>query len=291
MDLVTIALAVGATIAWALTWVLMKVGVDEMSWLGFGLLRPWIGLPLIGLYAWGTHGLFFGSADLVLVGLTGGVVNAFLGTALYYYALSHGSMHESNILANTGPFWSVVSAIVVLGEAARPVVLVAGVLVLGGTYFLVRRSRRDDRSRNLRALLAALGTGVLWGVSTAVPTKLCMDRGMDPAAYQLLFVVGAAFAWSIAVLPSLWRRRLRFTLRGVWIAFASSILGLVVGWVLWLTALQRADASALSPLTSLSLLFVVVFGVVFLREPINRRIVVGGTLTVAGVTLVSVLVR
>jgi len=291
VDLVAVLLAVGATFAWALTWVLMKVGVDEMSWVGFGFLRPWIGLPFIALYGWAAHGLVFGTGDLVLVGLAGGFLNAFLGTGLYYYALSHGSMHESNILANTGPFWSVVSAIVVLGEAARPIVLLAGVLVLGGTYFLVRRPRGDDRTRNLRAVLAALATGVLWGFTTAVPTKYCMDLGMSPIAYQFLFCVGAAVAWAIAALPSLWRRRLRFTRRGIWIAVASSILGLVVGWILWLAALQRADASVLSPLAGLILFFAVALGAAFLREPINRRIVIGGTLTVAGVTLVSVLVR
>lgn len=291
MDLIAVLLGVVATFTWALTWVLMKVGVDQMSWVSFGFLRPWIGLPFIALFAWATSGFVFESADLVLVALAGGFLNAFLGTALFYYALSHGSMHESNVLANTSPFWGVAAAIIVLGEPARLVTFGAGALVLAGTYFLVRRSRGDDRDRNLWALLSALGAGVLWGFTTAVPTKYCMDGGMSPIAYQLLFTGSAATAWTIAVLPGLWRRRLRFTRKGVFTAFVSSFVGLFVGWVLWLTALQRVDASALSPLVGLTLFFAVAIGVIFLREPINRRIVIGGALTVAGVTLVSVMVR
>lgn len=260
-----------------------------MSWVGFGFLRPWMGLPFIVLYAWLSNGFVFGSPLLVLVGLGGGLLNAFLGTALYYYALSHGSMHETNILANTSPFWGVVGAILLLGEPARLVIFGAGALVLGGTYFLVRRRNEERQDRSLRALLAALAAGVLWGVSTAVPTKFCMDRGMSPIAYQLLFTCSAAFGWTLAVLPALCRRRMTFSRRGVWIAFLSAFFGLFAGWVLWLAALQRASASALSPLAGLTLFFAVLLGGLFLREPITRRIAVGATLVVAGVTLVSVL--
>ena len=291
MDPLAILLAVGATLNWAATWLLMKVGVDRMSWVGFGFLRPWMGLPFILLFAWATDGFIFGSPLLVLVGLGSGLLNAVFGTSLFYYAHSHGTLHETNILANTSPFWGVVSAIVVLGEPARLVTFGAGALVIAGTIFLVRNRSGERERRNLRASLAALGAGVLWGFSIAVPTKFCMDGGMSPIAYQLLFTCSAAGGWSVVVAPSLWRRRLRFDRRSLWIAFASAFTGLFAGWVLWLVALQRIDASVLSPLNSLTLLFAAVLGVVVLRERITRRIVIGGALIAAGVTLVSVFAR
>jgi len=291
VDPLAILLAVGATLNWAATWLLMKVGVDRMSWVGFGFLRPWMGLPFILLFAWATDGFIFGSPLLVLVGLGSGLLNAVFGTSLFYYAHSHGTLHETNILANTSPFWGVVSAIVVLGEPARLVTFGAGALVIAGTIFLVRNRSGERERRNLRASLAALGAGVLWGFSIAVPTKFCMDGGMSPIAYQLLFTCSAAGGWSVVVAPSLWRRRLRFDRRSLWIAFASAFTGLFAGWVLWLVALQRIDASVLSPLNSLTLLFAAVLGVVVLRERITRRIVIGGALIAAGVTLVSVFAR
>jgi len=291
VDPLAILLAVGATLNWAVTWLLMKVGVDRMSWVGFGFLRPWMGLPFILLFAWATDGFVFGSPLLVLVGLGSGVLNAVFGTSLFYYAHSHGTLHETNILANTSPFWGVVSAILFLGEPARLVTFGAGVLVIAGTIFLVRNRSGERERRNLRASLAALGAGVLWGFSIAVPTKFCMDGGMSPIAYQLLFTCSAAGGWSVVAAPSLWRRRLRFDRRSLWIAFVSAFTGLFAGWVLWLVALQRIDASALSPLNSLTLLFAVILGVVVLRERITRRIVIGGALIAAGVTLVSLFAR
>jgi O-acetylserine/cysteine efflux transporter len=289
MDWVTVLLVVGATLAWGVTWLLMKLGVARMNWVGFGFLRPWMGLPFIAAYAAGTGGLAFGSPSLVLAAISAGVGNAVVGTALFYYALSHGSMHETNILANTGPFWGVVASILVLGEPARPVTFAAGALVIAGTYFLVRYRDLRQHGRSLGAVLAALAAGVLWGFTGAVPTKYCMEGGMNPMAFQFLFTGAAAVCWSAAVLPGLLRRRIRFGGAAAWIAFGSAFLGLFAGWVLWLVALERADASLLSPLSGLTLLFAVLLGVLVLREKLTRRILIGGLLTVAGVALVSAL--
>jgi len=289
LTLAAFLLAVGAMLSWALTWVLMKAGVDRMSLLGFGFLRPWMGLPLIGAYAFAVGGVAFGPAPLVLLALATGFVNAFLGTSLFYYALRHGSLHETNILANTNPFWGVVTAIVVLGEPATAVTLGGGALVVAGTTFLVRRRRGEPRARSPRAIAAALGTGFLWGFSAAVPTKHCVEQGMSPIAFQLLFTASAAVSWSLAALPRLRRGEVAFTRRGVIFAFLSATFGLFVGWVLWLLALERASASALSPLVGLILLFATLLGRFAFRERLTRRTAIGGALVLAGVTLVSAL--
>jgi len=290
VNLVAAGLAVGATLMWGLTMLWMKLGVDRSNWRVFGFLRPWMGLPFIAVYAWATGGFEFGSPSLVWIGLAGGLVNAFLGTALFYIALSKGSMHETNILANTSPFWGVVGAIAVLGEPARWATFVAGALVIAGTVFLVRRraERKEGASRR-PALAAALATGILWGITTTVPTKLCIDGGMSPVTYQLLFTVSAAAGWSGLLLPQLLRGRIRIERKDLGLAFLSSFFGLFVGWVLWLAALGHADASTLAPLNGLSLLFATLLGVLVLRERLTVRILIGGAFTVAGVTLVAVL--
>lgn len=287
MTLAAAGLAVGATLMWGLTMLLMKLGVDRSSWMVFGFLRPWMGLPFIAAYAGFTGGLEFGSPSLIWIGLAGGFVNAVVGTALFYIALSKGSLHETNILANTSPFWGVVGAIAVLHEPARWVTLLAGLLVIAGTVFLVGRRKTAHEAHQVPALIAALVTGILWGITTTVPTKLCIDGGMSPVAYQLLFTISAAVGWSAVVVPRLLRGRVRIVRRDLGFAFLSSFFGLFVGWVLWLAALAHADASLLAPLNGLALLFATGLGVIVLRERLTVRILVGGAFTIAGVTLVS----
>ncbi len=290
MDLVAIFFAVGAAFCWALTWLMMKLGADRMPWLGFGLLRPWIALPFIVPYALWTDGIQVGSLDLVLIAMIAGTINVYLGNVLFFYAVARGSLHTSTLLSNTGPFWGVVSSILILAEPVRWFTFAAGTLVFAGAYFLVRPARKVRGERHdLLARLAALGTGVLWGSSAAVPTKYCLSRGIDPVDYQVLFLCGAALAWTIAAGPTLVRRSIRFTSRGVLYAAGSSLLGLFVGWVLWLTALERVDASLLSPLWGLAPLLTVVLSVVFLGERVAARALLGGALVLSGVTLVSVM--
>ena len=185
MGLGTLGLAIGATLCWSSTWVLIKVGVDRMNLTAFGLLRTVSGLLFIVPFALITGGFTFGSVRLVWVAVGGGFLSAFLGSALFHYALSRGSMHESNILAGINPFWGVVGSILLLGEPVRWVSLAAATLVVLGTYFLVRRRKELVLlEHKLGPILAALATGMCYGFSSTVTAMTCMSQGMDAITYH-----------------------------------------------------------------------------------------------------------
>jgi transporter family protein len=289
VDGITIALAVGACLCWALTWILMKLGVDLMDWVVFGTLRSWAAILFIVPYVLLTHSLILGAPIVVGVAVGGSLLNAFLGTALFYYALAHGAIHESTILSNTNPLWGVISSVIFLGEGAGWTALVAAALVIGGASLLVHRTSEEPaRSRTLPRL-AALGAGVLWGFTGAVPTKYCLNHGMSPSGYQLIYTSVAIVAWTLASAPKLMAVKKAFTKRALWIALVSSFFGIFASWLLWLTALRRVEASILSPLQGLGLLFTVALGVVFLHERVTLRLALGGLLVVAGASIVSIL--
>jgi drug/metabolite transporter (DMT)-like permease len=287
VDLATLGLAVGATLCWAATWVMMKAGVDRMDRAAFGFLRMVFGLLFILPFALFTGGITLGSSYLVWLAISSGFLNAILGNALFYYALSHGSMHESNILAGMSPFWGVVGSILVLGEPVRWATFAAATLVILGTFFLVRRNDLGAMKHKLGPILAAIGTGICYGFSATVPAKICMSQGMDPITYQLLFATTGLIGWTVIALPRWIRGKVTFTRQGVLIALVSGVSGLFLGWIFWLAALKRVDASTLSPMYGLTLFFSVLIGALFLREPITRRIAIGGAFVLAGITLVT----
>ena len=72
-------------------------------------------------------------------------------------------------------------------------------------------------------------------------------------------------------------------------AIVTAVLGFVVGWILWLEALARVDASVLGPINGATALIAFGFGVVFLKEKPNPRAYVGALLIFGGVVLVSLL--
>ena len=288
MDILTLTLALGATLCWSTTWVLMKAGVDEMDRTALGFVRATSALVFICVYAAITRDFFVDSPLLVGVALAGGLLNAVVGVWLFYYALGHGSLHETNILAGTNPFWGAVSAMLVLGEPTRWESFAAALLIVGGTTLLAQRKSGIARPHGLRPLAAALAAGILFGFTVAVPGKYCISQGMSPITYQVIFTIAAAVSWSLIAVPRMVRKTLKFTRRGIWIGLLSSFTGLFVGWILWLIAMQRVDASMLAPINGLTMFFAVLLGALFLRERITPRVAIGGALMLAGVTLISV---
>jgi len=286
---IAILMTLGAALSWAVTAVFMKIGVTSMTRIGFAAVRPWLGLIFVLPYALLIGTLDFGSPRLVAIAIGGTFLNAVLGTALFYYAITHAPLHQASILSNTGPFWGVVSSVVVLGEPARPVAFAAAFLIVGGTYFLIERRKAGESARHLLPLVAALVTGVLWGFTAAVPAKYCLDNGMNPMAYQLLFTSSAGLLWAMIILPKLVQRSVRFTKRGMIVALISAFFGYFAGWILWLNALDLAPASLISPIGGTSVLFTVLLSIVFLKERLTRRAIAGGILVFAGVLLISLL--
>ena len=47
MALIAILMTLGASLSWAITSVLMKLGVTSMSRIGFAAIRPWLGLIFV----------------------------------------------------------------------------------------------------------------------------------------------------------------------------------------------------------------------------------------------------
>jgi transporter family protein len=267
----------------------MKVGVTSMTRIGFAAVRPWLGLAFVLPYAFLIATLDFGSPKLVIFAVGGSLLNAVLGTALFYYAISHAPLHQASILSNTSPFWGVLSSVIVLGEPARPIAFAAALLIIGGAYFLIERRRAGEPARHILPLMAALAAGVLWGFASAVPAKYCLDHGMNPMAYHLTFTASAGVLWGIAIVPKLMRRAVTLTKRGMIVALTSAFLGYFVGWILWLNALDLAPASLLSPIGGTNVLFTVLLSIVVLRERPTRRALIGGVLVFAGVLLVTLL--
>ena len=140
---------------------------------------------------------------------------------------------------------------------------------------------------HLTGSMFGLLTGFLWGFAETIPSKLALDAGMSPAA--LLFVFAASGVVTIAMLLPFLRKRfpLRITRRGVGLTVLAGIGGAFLGWLLWLSALSLAPASVISPVRGSTLVFALLYAMVFLRERPGRRALLGAALVLGGVILVS----
>lgn len=287
MPSTAILLAIIAAAAWAIGMTAAKPGIRHMDALTYTLVR-WLIVSLLALiYALITQQLAFPGWWPVCLAIFAGVLDSALGGLFYLLAIQRTTAYQTTTLSSIAPLWGVLGAVFILGEPLLWRVVAAAVVVILGAGFLTERAS-STRSNAWKGAGLALLTGLLWGFAETVPAKLALGAGMTPET--LLVVFAASGALGVLVLIPLLRHRIprRIERRGIYFVLLSSIGGAFLGWLLWLNALNLAPASLISPIRGSTLLFALIYSVVFLRERPPRRSVLGMALVLLGVLLVSV---
>lgn len=161
MTTVAILLATGAAIAWALETVLSKPALRHMDMFFYGAIRPLFALMFVVPYGILTAGFGFPGWRLLAIATVAGIIDSFVGSMLFYYAVNRVSAHEATSLSNTAPFWGVIMSILILGEPMQPILFIAALFVVVGALFLVKRSDGKSMFRLSWSALPALGSGIL----------------------------------------------------------------------------------------------------------------------------------
>ena len=131
------------------------------------------------------------------------------------------------------------------------------------------------------SLLSALFAGV-----TAILAKVGVANVDSNLATAIRTTVILVFAWAIAFVTA--RPAALATLAGrTWLFLALSGVATGLSWLCYFRALQLGQASQVAPVDKLSVVFVLVFAAMFLREPLTLRSGVGGFLIVAGAIVLA----
>lgn len=131
------------------------------------------------------------------------------------------------------------------------------------------------------ALLSALFAGM-----TAVLAKVGVEGVNSNVATAVRTTVILGFAWLLA-LPGLRETPLGAVSRRTWVFLVLSGLATGLSWACYFRALQLGKASQVAPVDKLSVLLVLVFGAVFLRERLSAVEYAGAGLIASGALLMA----
>ena len=280
---ILLALASGAT--WAIGMTVAKPALRHIDVLSYMLGRWLLVTPLALIYAAASGTLAFPSTFAVGMAALAGFLDSTIGGLTYLLAMQRAPAYQTATLASTAPLWGVTTAILILGEPFRWEILAAAILVVFGAYFLVGRRMRI-REHAVGSLFGLL-TGLLWGFAETIPSKLALQAGLSPAS--LLFVFAVSGVITIGLITPFLRRWFPFRIerRGIALCVLAGVGGAFLGWSLWLSALDLAPASVISPIRGSTLVFALVYSVLFLRERLTKRSLFGVLCVLGGVLLVS----
>lgn len=266
MSALAFALVIAAAITHA-AWNIVAHGVSRAGmpflwWGAVGGTAVWIGvIPFTG--GLGTDDLL---AFLLGVGVSGVLHVAYM--AVLQRGYREGNLSTVYATARgTGPFISVIVAILLFGE--RPSVLalvgVAAIIVGVVAIGLVDRGRAERRGRSLDlGLVFGLLTGVAIAIYTIWDAHAVRTWNLSPVAFMVgtmlleipFYSFGVRGRWAaVRTLGRMqWRRIVAF-----------SILS-PLSYILVLTAIQIAPVALVAPLREVSVVLVSLFGVFALKE-------------------------
>ena len=140
--------------------------------------------------------------------------------------------------------------------------------------------------------VVALVYTVIGSLAMAVAATL-MRRLDKTGAFNLQFWIAAIATVSLFVLTVLIERPDFAQIKAIpladyWSPVYSAVGATIIGHGSFYYLLQRYQVSDVAPFITLSSLFAVIFGVLLLGDQMTWRIVVGGLLTLIGVTVVAV---
>jgi drug/metabolite transporter (DMT)-like permease len=135
-------------------------------------------------------------------------------------------------------------------------------------------------------IIAALVAALSWAISAAFYKRGAQN--VSPIAANLIRVIPPLIVLSVgALLLNLYAIIPLMDSWQLWLIFGSSLFAFVLGDVLYFVTIQNIGVSRGVPLTAIYPLFVLVFQVLFLGQPISLLMIPAALVTVAGVAILS----
>ena len=284
LDSLAISLLLGCCLFWGFQQVLIKATLPLVPPMVQGCVRFIGATALLMLWCvWRRIPLWQPDGSL-RAGLVAGLLFA-LEFVCIYTGMQHTTASRLTIMLYTAPFWvALLLPLWLKPERLRPLQWVGLSLAFSGVAFALRDSLSSGGSWLGDAL--SLAAGAAWGLTTVVLRTTALSR---VSAEKLLFYqVGV----SAAVLPLVAGAMgesftLDYSLLGWSSLVLQAALGAFVTFLIWMWMISHYPATRVSAFSFLSPLSALVFGALWLGEPITPDLMIAMAGVGLGIYLVN----
>jgi drug/metabolite transporter (DMT)-like permease len=215
--------------------------------------------------------------------LLAGLLGPGLSQLLFTLAVREAGPSRTSVVVGTAPLFSVVIAVLFLGEPLQAGLVAGALLIVGGGVLLVSERGRPEHVRVV-GLVLALGATVVFAVRDNFVRWLAVDTDVAPgaAATATLAAGAAVIAAYLVVTRAPIRRRAAS-------AFAPAGVLFGLSYVCLFEAYYRGPVSVVSPLVATESLWGVALSAIVLKraESVGVRLVAGACLVVSGGVLIG----
>jgi drug/metabolite transporter (DMT)-like permease len=286
LDATAISLLLGCCLFWGVQQVLVKATMPELPPLFQIALRFWGATALLVLWCrWRGVPLLGRDGTLGAGLLAGGLFAAEF--ACINLGLQHTTASRLTVFLYTSPFWvAVLLPLFVQTERLRPLQWVGLACAFAAVAFALREGFVGGGAATGQGDLLGLAGGMFWGLTTVAirTTSLARVSAEKMLFYQVAVSAVAVPPLSLALGETwVWR----------WSAFATAsvaiqvAVGAFASYLAWMWMLGRYPATKISVFVFLTPLFAMLFGALWLHEPVTPSLVAALALVAVGIVLVN----
>lgn len=285
-------LTITAALCWALGASLYKKGMLNVGPVTLNLFRSLSATvyAFLALYLLGKW-IFLSELDMVslaYISISSLLVLA-AGDTLYFVGLKSVGVAKTVPIAYSYSIFVALISTMFLGESMTASILLGTVAVVLGVWLVAGRAENkvSENGTPKLGILAALGTSICWACGLVLFKVILAN--IDPfvlASVRMLLLLPVLGVFTI--FPSETRSSIRHLTRSNIIIIAlGGLISLGVGDTLLYIGLETAKANVVAPLASTTPLFATLIAILFLKERVSKRVVVGTFLVTAGTMLLT----
>ena len=210
-----------------------------------------------------------------------GAINSAIPFSLFAFAAQYQTAGLSSVLNSTAPLFGALVAFVWMRERLR-VIQILG-LIVGFCGVVILAASKNKLDGNLIAIAAGLCAALLYGIAAHYSKR--NFQGCPPLAVSCGSLIGA----SLLLLPLMpWSLSDHAPSMRAWAcAIALGVLCTGIAYMLYFRMIKNHGAARSMTVAYLIPIFGVIWGFLFLKEPITPSMLVGGSVVLLGTILVT----
>lgn len=220
---------------------------------------------------------------LTLSGLTTGA-----SWLCYFRALQIGDVNKVVPIDKSSTILTMLLAFFILHEPITKVMLFGMLLIGIGTYLMIQKKEGLENKNNYKqSFIIYAFFSAIFASLTAILGKLGIQQIESNLGSALRTVVVLFMAWLIVILQKKVSEVSKIDKKS-WVYILLSGIATGASWLCYYRALQKGPASIIVPIDKLSILVVILFASVFLKEHLPKRAMMGLILLVAGTLILLI---
>jgi drug/metabolite transporter, DME family len=278
--------AMFSAMGWAADSVLVRFGLRHSNIFAAMLVSYAVSISCMWSYLIATTSLEFLKSPAMIYYLISGCIQPLFARALFYEGITRIGVARAGPLRGVEPLFATAIAITIFHEQPGPLVFLGTILIMGSLWLISGKQAGDARWRVMDTIFP-ISAGLISAISQSL-RKQALKIIPDPFV-AVAVVTSVSFILLLGFVYTTKRAHLLRVPREAFLFFFCAALIATLAQVANFIALGRGELSVIIPLLNTTPLFTVFFSAVFLRkiETVNRRIVFGAVLMVAGVILIT----